>query len=273
MQGGRRLNGVIRKSSSDQILVSIVTVVFNGKQHLEQTILSVIGQTYSNIEYLVIDGGSTDGTLDIIHRYSDHIDYWVSEPDKGISDAFNKGITSAQGDIIGIINADDWYEADTVDLVVRQMQDADVIYGKIRFWNDHKKEQVVAADHRGLKRQMTVHHPSVFVHRRAYEQWGLFLIEYRDAMDYDLLLRFYLKKAKFVYVNHVLSNMRRGGNSHNAWRGIIKEAKLIKERYGLPTAHILLYNNLLLFKIRTSQFIERVGLRSTYLKFKQLLTK
>jgi len=253
-------------------LVSIVTIVFNGKQHLEQTILSVIGQTYPNIEYLIIDGGSTDGTLDIIDRYSKRIDYWISEPDKGISDAFNKGIASAQGDIIGIINADDWYEADAVELVVQQMQDADVVYGKIRFWKDNQKEQVVTADHRGLKKQMTVNHPSVFVHRRAYQQWGRFLTEYRDAMDYDLLLRFYLKQAKFIYVDHVLANMRRGGNSHKAWRGIMQEMKLIKERHGLPTTNILLYNNLLLLKIRISQFIERVGLRPTFLKLKRLFT-
>ena len=87
--------------------ISIVTVCYNSKSHIEEAIQSVLNQTYKNLEYIVIDGGSTDGTLDIIDKYKDKIDYFVSEPDKGISDAFNKGIKAATGDIIGICNADD----------------------------------------------------------------------------------------------------------------------------------------------------------------------
>ena len=99
-------------------LISIITVSYNAVKTIEDTILSVINQTYPNIEYIIIDGGSTDGTLDIIKKYQDKITYWVSEPDKGIYDAMNKGIAKANGELIGIINADDWYELDAVQNVV-----------------------------------------------------------------------------------------------------------------------------------------------------------
>lgn len=96
----------------EQLKISIVTVSYNAAKTIEQTIKSVINQTYSNIEYIVIDGGSTDGTVDIIRKYEDRIAYWVSEPDGGIFDAMNKGIKVATGEVVGIINSDDWYEHD-----------------------------------------------------------------------------------------------------------------------------------------------------------------
>lgn len=98
-------------------LISIITVVYNGEKYLEQTIQSVINQTYKNIEYIVIDGGSTDGTLDIIKKYEEHISYWVSESDKGLYDAMNKGIGVAKGELIGMINSDDWYELEAVEIM------------------------------------------------------------------------------------------------------------------------------------------------------------
>src|ERR1044072_3693479 len=109
--------------------VSIITVVFNAEKHLEQTINSVLAQTFTDIEYIIIDGGSTDGSVGIIKKYEGQLSYWISEKDKGIADAFNKGITRATGEIIGLINADDWYEPDTVRLVVEHMQDADIVFG------------------------------------------------------------------------------------------------------------------------------------------------
>ena len=99
-------------------LVSIVTIVYNGEKHLEQTIQSVLNQTYSNIEYIIIDGGSKDNTINIIEKYSDRLAYWISEKDNGISDAFNKGIAKSTGEIVGLINADDWYDFDAIKHVV-----------------------------------------------------------------------------------------------------------------------------------------------------------
>src|ERR1700742_4639960 len=113
MQGGLRLKGIKKQSEIDNPLVSVVTVVYNGAKHLEQTINSVLNQSHKNVEYIIIDGGSTDGTLDIIKRYEDKIDYWQSERDGGIYFAMNKGVSLAKGELIGILNADDFYLLDT----------------------------------------------------------------------------------------------------------------------------------------------------------------
>ena len=106
------------KNDIQHPLVSIITVVLNGESHLEHTINSVLCQTYENLEYIIIDGGSSDGTQDIIRKYQDKIDYWISESDDGIYDAMNKGILQAKGELIGILNSDDWYELETVELMV-----------------------------------------------------------------------------------------------------------------------------------------------------------
>lgn len=103
----------------DNSLISVITVSYNAVSTIEQTILSVINQTYSNIEYIIIDGGSTDGTIDIIRRYEDKIAYWVSEPDRGIYDAMNKGASKANGEYIAFLNSDDWYELDAVSIIAQ----------------------------------------------------------------------------------------------------------------------------------------------------------
>ena len=116
--------------------ISIITVCYNSEAHIEEAILSVINQSYENKEYLVIDGGSKDGTLNIIEKYKDKIDYFVSEPDKGISDAFNKGIKAATGDIIGILNSDDFMMPDALTKVAEQYEKKiDVYMGYCLVWN------------------------------------------------------------------------------------------------------------------------------------------
>src|SRR5688572_26851104 len=126
--------------NEEQPLVSIITIVFNGEKHLQQTIESVLGQTYSNIEYIIVDGGSKDNSVSIIEKYSTQLAYWISEPDKGISDAFNKGISKANGEMIGLINADDWYEKDTVQKVMALRGNCDVVYGNLALWKNEKQE-------------------------------------------------------------------------------------------------------------------------------------
>ncbi|HLI93939.1 MAG TPA: glycosyltransferase, partial [Puia sp.] len=109
-------------------MVTIITIVYNGEKHIAETMESVGGQTYPNIEYIIVDGGSTDNTLSIVDRFKDKVTHVISERDRGISDAFNKGIRMAKGGIIGIINADDWYEKDAVEKIVGRIEGYDVAY-------------------------------------------------------------------------------------------------------------------------------------------------
>jgi glycosyltransferase involved in cell wall biosynthesis len=166
----------------DHPLVSIITVVYNGQQYIEDVIKSVLNQSYKNIEYIIIDGGSTDNTLAIIKKYENQISYWISEKDEGISDAFNKGIQRSKGEIIGIINSDDWYEKDAVEKVVAKIKDADVVYSDMQLWKNDEKDFIVKGDHQFLTKEMTVNHPSVFVRKECYTQFGLFDTQYELAM-------------------------------------------------------------------------------------------
>jgi glycosyltransferase involved in cell wall biosynthesis len=212
-------------------LVSIITIVFNGEKHLRQTIESVLGQTYPNIEYIIIDGGSKDHSVSIIKKYSTRLAYWVSEPDKGISDAFNKGISKANGEIIGLINADDWYEKDTVQKVMEVIETCDVVYGNLALWKDEKKEVVFTGDHQYLKKEMTVNHPTVFVKRKCYSQYGLFDLRYKYAMDYDFVLRLFVNGCSFKYIPIVLTNMRWEGLSDRLWYKACNEVLEIKDKF------------------------------------------
>jgi glycosyltransferase involved in cell wall biosynthesis len=273
MKGGLREQGERKFSTHEQPLVSVITVVFNGEKYLEQTIQSVLQQTYSNFEYIIIDGGSTDRTLDIIRKYENKIDYWLSEVDRGIADGFNKGIEAACGEIIGIINADDWYEPYAIATAQQLLGKNDIIYGNLRLWNEHKLDRIVTANHKRLKREMTIQHPATFVRNTAYQRWGNFNLTYRNTMDYDLMLRFFLKGAQFVYVDSVLANMRRGGISQSGWHKALKEVYDIKKSYGVPLIHILFYNNLLSARIRLSRFVEALGLRHAFIRFESSITK
>ncbi|HEU0065414.1 MAG TPA: glycosyltransferase family 2 protein, partial [Flavisolibacter sp.] len=172
---------------SYQPLVSIVTIVYNGEKHLEQTIQSVLNQTYPKIEYIIIDGGSTDKSPDIIKKYNKSLAYWVSEKDNGVSNAFNKGIAKATGEVIGLINADDWYEQTTVENIVNIIQYQDVVYGNLRYWKNEKRDMTVEGNHEYLTKEMTLNHPTVFIKSNCYKKFGGFNNEFKYAMDYELL--------------------------------------------------------------------------------------
>ena len=151
--------------------VSVITVVYNSVDTIEQTIQSVLNQTYKNIEYIIIDGLSTDGTQKIIEQYLDCIAYFISEKDNGIYDAMNKGIRKASGDIIGIINSDDWYAEDAVENIVDcfKQNDVGLVYGNIIdvFQNGEQKERL-KEPLENMWHQMSVPHPSTFIKRSRY---------------------------------------------------------------------------------------------------------
>ncbi len=213
------------------VKISIITAVFNSRQFIESALKSVLSQTYQNVEYIVIDGGSTDGTLEIINKYRDKIAKFISEPDKGIYDAMNKGIKLATGEIIGFLNSDDFYDDNNaIETVVKEMENkkADVCWGDlvyvdkddipkiIRFWksSEYKKGK--------FKKGWMPPHPTFFVRKRVYEKYGLFNLDFKIAADYELMLRFLEKyKVSSCYIPKVLVKMRVGGKS-NRFINIIK---------------------------------------------------
>lgn len=215
--------------------VSIITASYNNVDTIEATMESVLSQTYPNIEYIVVDGGSTDGTVDIIRKYGTAVSKWVSEPDKGIYDALNKGVAMATGDIIGFLHADDILHdyfviatiADTFekrqcravygDLVYVARNDS---YNIIRFWKScpfHPKL---------LKQGWMPPHPALFISRDIYERYGNFNVDLRIAADYDIVLRFF-SRPDFVseYLPRVIVRMRMGGISNKSLGNILRKSQ------------------------------------------------
>jgi glycosyltransferase involved in cell wall biosynthesis len=214
--GGARINLDLKKiSSPDLPLISIITVVFNTVKTIEQTISSVLNQPYENLEYIIIDGGSTDGTLDIIKKYDDRIDFWISEADKGIYDAMNKGISYAKGELIGIINSDDWYEPDIISYIAEIYKKSDqntVIHGMLRNYKDDKFYSIKGNSIRVLKYDM-IQHPTCFVSKSIYQQFGMYDLKYKYSADYDLVLRYVNSGIQFKFIEQVIANFRIGGIS------------------------------------------------------------
>lgn len=196
-EGGLRLDGIRKEGRPGNPLVSIVTVAYNGERHIEQTIRSILEQSYRPIEYIVVDGGSTDGTIDIIAKYEDRIDYWISESDKGISDAMNKGILLSSGELIAHLHADDYYSGPSVvsSVCSEYLRHPGALWltGGInivaREGTILEEIKVRKYSYNRLIRGNILLHPATFVTRQAFEQVGGFYGGYRYAMDYDLWLR------------------------------------------------------------------------------------
>jgi len=203
----------------NNIKISIITVVYNGEQFLEETILSVINQTYENIEYIIIDGGSTDGTVDIIKKYEDKIDYWVSEPDRGIYDAINKGLKVATGDYIGVIGGDDMYYPDAIENIVKVLTtdlSIELIYGNLTYIDENNKvlrksKSPLPNSKFFMIKGMSVPHVASFVKKNIYNEYGSYKLDIKYAADYDYYLNLYLHKVKFRHIDIYISKFRNTG--------------------------------------------------------------
>lgn len=217
-----------------EILVSVLTPCYNSVKTIEKTLECIEKQTYKNIEYIIVDGGSTDGTLELIERYRSRLPKkftLISEKDDGIYDAMNKGIRLAKGNLIGIVNSDDWYEEDTVEQIVKHYQGNpyEVVYGMQRTFLNGKEKATFIYHHDFLPEQM-ITHPTCFVTKEAYNELGVFDLKYRSAADYDLMLRFYESgKVVFTPVYQVLSNFQLGGMS-SSQVGVRENATIRYER-------------------------------------------
>lgn len=216
------------------VKVSVITVSYNSAKTIRDTIESVVNQTYKNIEYVIVDGVSTDGTVEIIKEYADKYPFikYISEKDSGIYNAMNKGLKMVTGDLIGIVNSDDHYELDTVENVVAQIpkEDTYIIYGMVRMIKNGKEESISIFSPDFLSERMMLH-PACFVSKAVYDKYGLFDETYRMASDYDLFLR-YSKHSdiSFIPLYKVLSNFSVEGVSNTY--AALKEYYEVRYKHG-----------------------------------------
>jgi glycosyltransferase involved in cell wall biosynthesis len=217
-RGFRTSNKVSTAKHENKLLISIITIVFNGEKYFERSILSVINQTYDNIEYIIIDGGSTDGTIDIIKKYQEFISYWISEPDKGIYDAMNKGIGVCRGDYIYFLNSDDYLVDSQVLIKVVEFiraNQADILYGNIYLDKKSGKKLVIVkigSDYELFTR--TVCHQAILASKDAFKTVEKFNTAYSICADREWLLRAIKKhKIKFSYIDLEICTRNPGGIS------------------------------------------------------------
>jgi len=205
------------------IKISIITVILNNKSTIKGTINSVLGQTYQNIEYIVIDGGSTDGSVEIIEKYRDKISFFLSEPDKGVYDALNKGIRFATGEVVAILNSDDlFYNKFVVSNMMRRMceTNSEICFSDLVVM-DKPLKKIIRYYSSGyfsiwmLRMGYMPPHPTCFINKALFDEFGSYSLKYKIAGDFDFLVRiFYARKIRWGYLNRITVKMRQGGLSN-----------------------------------------------------------
>jgi glycosyltransferase involved in cell wall biosynthesis len=208
--------------------VTIITVTYNAEKYLDDCIRSVLAQTYSNIEYLIIDGGSKDGTVQLIRSYESHITRWISEKDAGMYDALNKGMRLATGDVIGILNSDDiLHDPNVIEKLVDKFEQekTDAIYGDLVYVEADNTDRIIRAwKGQSYKRNRfrwgwMPAHPTFYVKRSVVEQYGGYLLDFSSAADYEWMSRLlYLHQVSASYLPQCIVRMRTGGQSNVTWK-------------------------------------------------------
>jgi glycosyltransferase len=226
--------------------VSIITSVYNNRDSIAQAIESVLNQTYSDIEYIVIDGASTDGTVDIIKSYEDSISIFISEPDNGIYDGLNKGIHLATGDIIGFLHSDDFYFSNTVieEIVnIFQERECDGVYGDLVYVDNKNTNRVIRYwksgefKYKNLKEGWMPPHPAFFLKKEVYNKYGGFDINFKISADYNFILKIFKKRGfRAIYIPKIIYIMRVGGISNRNIKNVLK--KSIEDFKALKKNHI-----------------------------------
>lgn len=227
--------------------VSIITVVWNNKDTIKDAIDSVLSQTYENIEYIIVDGASTDGTIEIVQSYGDKVSKFISEPDKGLYDAMNKGIKLATGDVIGILNSDDFYiDEFVIEKVVKEFEDkqVDSVYADLVFVKPENLDKVVryydssTCTPENFQYALYPAHPTFFVKKEFYDKFGVFKTDYKIGADFDLMARFlYTNNISYSYINEPLIKMRVGGVStsfSSIWINALEQLRVCREN-GIKT--------------------------------------
>jgi len=221
-----------------QIKISIVTVVFNGEKTIEKAIQSVLEQSYSNIEYIIIDGQSSDKTIEIIRKYSDNITKWISEPDEGIYDAMNKGMLMATGEVIAFLNSDDWYQKDAIEYIANQFNDSslELLFANVILVDRNRMqlaEPITPSKIKQMNKHMLVYHPATFVRRKLFFQNGGFDIQYRIAADYEWIIRVLKTEPIIKCTDKITTYFSSGGVSYTNRNDSYKEARAIALSYAL----------------------------------------
>lgn len=245
--GGLRTKEILKTSQPEKPLITVITVVYNGVENLEQTILSVVNQTYDNIEYILIDGNSTDGTLDIIKKYEDKIDYWQSEPDKGIYDAMNKGIKLASGEWINFMNAGDvFYEQKTIQTFLKKINNvcADVFYGN-SIARGKTKELLEEADEslKRIDRGPVFRHNAAFFSTRIHKE-NLFKTNRKDlgyGLDFKMIYDLYEKKYIFKKLDFIVVSYQIEGISYNIWKNNVYNYRVVRDYHYIKASILFLY--------------------------------
>jgi len=222
--------------------ISIITVVWNNAKTIKYAIDSVLNQTHKNIEYIILDGASTDGTIEIIRSYGDKISKFVSEPDKGIYDAMNKGIKLATGDVVGILNSDDFYIDDyVIEKVVKEFEEkqVDSVYADLVFVKPDDLSKAVryydssSCGPENFQYALYPAHPTFFVRKWVYDKYGVFKTDYKIGADFDLMARFlYTNNISYSYIKEPLIKMRVGGVStsfSSIWINALEQLRVCGE--------------------------------------------
>lgn len=214
--------------------ISIISVSYNSAATIRDTIDSVLNQDYPEIEFIVVDGVSTDGTIEIIQSYGSRVSKFISEKDRGIYDAMNKALDLATGDVIGILNTDDFYpNTQVISKVIKTFApNIDAVYGDLVYVHPEKKSKIVRTWKSGkyqdgmFLRGWMPPHPTFFVKKECYQKYGKFSDQLKSAADYELMLRFIHKhKIKLNYLPEILVHMRAGGQSNASLKNRLKANK------------------------------------------------
>jgi glycosyltransferase involved in cell wall biosynthesis len=237
-EGGRRTRGERKTGPPEKPLVSAITVVRNAAGDIARTIEGVLAQSYENVEYIVVDGASDDGTLDVIRRYDDRIDYWVSASDTGIYDAMNKGIglvSDASAYVIFANAGDRLYSPMALARAVDLGQGADLIYGRMRLTEGDESAIMGREVDVGALARETLCHPATLMRRQLFDTVGRFDTRYTIAADYDLIVRCFQHPVKSQFVDEIISEMQMGGMSEDRFMLSCSERKaVVRERFGYP---------------------------------------
>lgn len=230
--------------------ISLITATYNSAETLRDTLQSVLNQTFKDVDYIIIDGNSKDNTIDIVKEFEPKFEgrlRWICEKDKGIYDAMNKGVKMAQGEVVGILNSDDFFASDDVlekvNAAFTENPIIDGVYADVRYvdWNDTGKT-VRMFSGKDFKREKICWgqmppHPSFYVKRECYDKFGLYSLDYPICADYDMFVKMiWIGNIKTLYINDIFVNMRSGGTSSN---GLKVHRKIMKERMRCIREHNL----------------------------------